>query len=88
MMTTLFNIIAFACIGALWINSEPTIRLRMMYKREDFFYRLINCCMCSTFHIYFWYNLILNYNFDILGASICAILAEFISRKLNTGTLL
>jgi len=77
----ILQILGLSCIGVLWINSEPTIRLRMLYKRDDLFSRLINCCMCSTF----WISLIVSQ--DLYIASISSILAEFICRKLNSGSL-
>ncbi len=77
----IYEILGIACVGVLWINSEPTIRLRSLYKTEDWFFRLINCCMCSTF----WIGLALS--FDIYTASISSILAEFICRKINSGSL-
>jgi len=50
--------------------------------------RLLGCAMCSTFHIYLWTQLIVTHEFDILGAAIASVLAEFISRKLNSGSVL
>lgn len=93
----ILHIIGLACVGVLWINSEPTILLRtslfkFIYKDKSFngdmIWRLLNCCMCSTFHIYFWFELILTGKPDIIGAAISAIIAEFISRALNKGNLL
>lgn len=81
------EIIGFAAIGVMWINAEPCIRLRSLYKRTDLFSRLINCCLCSTFHIYLWSQLLLTHSVDILGACVSAIVAEFICRKLNGGSL-
>lgn len=77
-----FEIIGLACVGVLWIESEPTQRLRSLYKKDDLFSRLINCCLCSTF----WISLIVTQNIYI--AAISSVLAEFICRKLNTGNLL
>jgi hypothetical protein len=68
--------------------SEPTIRLReYIFKKDTFISRLFNCAMCSTWHLYFWYYLIALGQFDIIGASISAIMAEFIVRKLNAGSI-
>lgn len=85
----IFNIIGFACIGTLWIVSEPGIRLRELITGDRFntFTRLINCGMCSSFHIYFWWQLLINFQIDILGAAVVSILTEFIIRKLEGGTL-
>ncbi len=83
------RIIGFSAIGVMWIVSEPTIRLRnwMLGNHQGIFRRLFECAMCTTFHIYFWYNLICYQNLDIIGASICAILSEIILQKLNSGKI-
>lgn len=81
-------IIGWSAVGALWILSEPTIRLRSLYKKNDWFMRLINCGMCSSWHIYFWSQLFMYQRIDILGASICAVLTEWIINKLNRGSLI
>lgn len=83
----MYEIIGLAAVGVLWIISEPGIRLRSLYKRNDWFMRLINCGMCSSWHIYFWYMLLICGKVDILGASVAAILAEFVVRKLEGGSL-
>lgn len=82
-----YTIIGLACIGVLWINAEPSIRFRnwLLGSHQGIFRRLLECCMCSTWHIYFWSQLLMTHNIDILGASICAVLAELISQKLNNG---
>ena len=82
-----YTILGIAAVGVLWHTSEPTIRLKSLYKRDDWFMRLINCAMCSTFWISVLYNLIWFQNLDILSASLSAVLAELISQKLNTGTI-
>lgn len=82
-----YTIIGIAAVGVIWHNSEPTIRIKSLYKRSDWFMRLINCCMCSTFWISVLYNLIWFQNLDILSASLSAVLAELISQKLNSGTI-
>jgi len=83
----MLEIIGLACIGVLWISSEPTIRLRnfLLGKHEGIFRRLLECAMCSTWHIYFWYQLLWFQSIDIIEASICAILSEILLQKLNTG---
>ncbi len=83
----MWTIIGFACVGVLWIASEPTIRLRNLILRthQGIWRRLLECAMCSTFHIYFWYQLFVFQNIDILGASICAVLSEILLQKLNSG---
>lgn len=82
-----YTIIGLACIGVIWINSEPTIRLRGLYKKDDWFMRLINCAMCSTFWIAVLYNILWYQNLDLFMACLSAVLAELISQKLNSGTI-
>ena len=81
------TIIGFAALGVIFIVSEPTQRLRSLYKRNDWFMRLINCAMCSTWHIYFWSQFVMTGSPDPLAASISAVLAEFITRKISSGSL-
>lgn len=83
----MWTIIGFACVGVLWITSEPTIRLRnwLLGNHQGIFRRFLECAMCSTFHIYFWTQLLWLQNIDILGASICAVLSEILYQKLNNG---
>jgi len=94
MWTYIFSIIGLACVGVLWINSEPTTAFRYkLFKwwfgcrdySHNIWWKLLNCCMCSTFHIFFWWQLITTGEFDILGASIASVLGELISRQLNKG---
>lgn len=83
-----FAIIGFAAITVLWICSEPTIRLRdFLFRKDNWFNRLINCAMCSGFHIYLWPMLLMNGTVNILYAAIVSVMAEFIVRKLNTGNI-
>jgi hypothetical protein len=88
-MEWIINILGFSAIGSLWILSEPTIRLRewLTGDRFNWFTRLINCGMCSSFHIYFWWQLLVNFNIDILGAAMVSILSEIIIRKLESGNI-
>lgn len=83
-----YTIIGLACIGVLWVNSEPTIRLRefILGNHQGVFRRLLECAMCSTWHIYFWSQLLYTGNIDIVGASISAVIAELINRELNNGS--
>lgn len=83
----MLEIIGLACIGVLWINAEPTIRLRSYYKKEDWFFRLINCCLCSTFWISLTYKLVCYQQFDLLFAATCSVLGELICKKLTEGKL-
>ena len=82
------DVIGFAAVGVMWIVSEPGKRLRDLYPNDDWLFRLMSCAMCSSWHIYFWSQLFMNWRVDILGASICAIIAEFVVRKLNEGSIL
>jgi hypothetical protein len=83
----MLEIIGLACIGVLWINAEPTIKLRSLYRRDDWFMRLINCCLCSTFWIALIYKLIWFQSLDIFTASCASVLGELICRKLTEGKL-
>jgi hypothetical protein len=78
-------IIGLAAVGVMWVASEPTIRLRMFLFKKDttWWFRLLECAMCSSFHIYFWYKLFVYHDIDIIGASLCGILSELIYQKLN-----
>lgn len=83
----MIEILGLACVGVLYINSEPTTRLRGLYKRNDWFMRLINCAMCSSFWISIVYHLVVYSSPHILASSIVSVLAELISQKLNSGSL-
>lgn len=83
----MLEIIGLACIGVLWINAEPMIRLKSLYKRDDWFSRLINCCLCSTFWIALIYKLVWFQSLDLFVASCAAVLGELICRKLIAGGL-
>lgn len=83
----MLEIIGLACIGVLWINAEPMIRLRALYKRDDWFMRLINCCLCSTFWISLTYKLIWFQSFDLFVAASASVLGELICKKLTGGSL-
>ena len=81
----MLEIIGIACIGVLWINAEPTIRLRMLYKAENWFSRLINCCLCSTFWIAILYKLLFYWQFDLFFAATASVIAELLCKKLLGG---
>ncbi len=81
----MLEIIGLAAIGVMWINAEPMIRLREFYKSDDWFMRLINCCLCSTFWISMIYFGIFYFRVDIMSSSIAAVLAEILCRKINSG---
>ena len=80
------SILMIAAVGVMWINAEPTQRLRGLYKKNDWLMRLMNCCLCSTFWIYMIWSFYLG-QFNIGEACISAILAEFVCRKMNEGSL-
>lgn len=87
-MNEILEIIGFAAVTVLWICSEPTNRLRdYLFRKDNWVNRLINCAMCSGFHIYLWPMLLMNGTVNILYAAIVSVMAEFIVRKLNTGSL-
>jgi predicted small integral membrane protein len=88
MFNEIVTIIGLACVGVLWINAEPMIRLReSIYRKiygckgwgDKWHYRLLSCCLCSSF----WIGLLVTTN--ILYAAIISVLAELICRKLNSG---
>ena len=83
----MLEIIGLACIGVLWITAEPMIRLKGLYKKDNWFSRLINCCLCSTFWIALIYKLVCFGSLDLFVASCSAVLGEFICRKLGEGRL-
>jgi hypothetical protein len=86
-MWYVISLVGWSCVGVLWIASEPCIRLRnfILRKHQGVFRRLLECAMCSSFHLYFWFQLLYFGNIDILGASICAVLSEILLQKLNGG---
>lgn len=79
-------ILGLACIVVLFINSEPTIRLRewvykSIYKCKSYnvwHYRLVCCAMCTGF----WFGLAMT--LDPILAALVSITAELISRKINS----
>lgn len=86
MIDIIFNIIAWGCITNLWIESAPTIRLRMwlITKLKSFWLeKLITCAMCSGFWIGLICNLVVYGNFSISIAALTSIVAELINQKLN-----
>lgn len=85
----MLEIIGLACIGVLWICSEPTIRLRnwILGKHQGIWRRLLECAMCSTFYIALLYKLICFQEFDLLFAATCSVLGEIICKKLTEGKL-
>jgi hypothetical protein len=89
-MELIIKIIGLACLGVLWINAEPIIKLkrwiyRSIYSCSRFdhkwHWKLITCCMCSSF----WIGLVVTG--DLIVASIVSVLGELICRQLNSGRL-
>lgn len=85
MMDWIIEIISWACVGVLWINAEPMIRLRnWIYgcsNRNVWHWRLITCCMCSSF----WIAMIATGS--ILSAAVISVLAELVCRQINSGSI-
>lgn len=90
MFEIIVTILGLSCIGVLWINAEPTIRLRewVWYKifgsdyMNKWHWRLVSCAMCISF----WLGLMVTTN--LFYSSIISITAELICRKINSGSLL
>ena len=82
-MELLISILGAACITNLWINSEPTMKLRewIFKDKNNMLRRLLDCAMCSGA----WIGLGITQN--VLHAAIIAIVAEVISRQLNSGRI-
>ena len=96
MVEIIWNIIQIAAIGIMWVASEPTNLLRhwifkTIYKCKpydnNFVWRLLDCAICSTFWIYILYKLLWFNDIQIGEASIAAIIAEIIDRKLKRGNV-
>lgn len=83
----MLEILGIASIGVLWINAEPMIKLRMLFQSDNWFTRLINCCLCSTFWIAITYKLVCYQELDLLFAAICSVLGELICKKLGEGKI-
>lgn len=83
----LYYIIGLACVTVLWINSEPTIRFRNRFlKNDSYIKRMSECALCSGFWIYLLFMIINSQSFLIgyvIEASITSIIAELINRRLN-----
>lgn len=91
MWITIITILGLASITNLWINSEPTTKLRYwLYNKiwgkcrdwsTTWHWKLINCALCSGF----WIGLLVTW--DIYLAAIISVCAEFICKKLTGGKL-
>lgn len=80
-MWYVITILGLASITNLLVHSEPTMRLRnfLLRNHSGFFRRLLECALCTGF----WIGLA--FTFNIYLAAIISVVAEFISRKLNSG---
>jgi len=83
-------ILGLACVGVIWTSSKPTTWLvnKIFINKDNWLYEMLTCCLCSTWHIYFWTILLWQGRIDILGACICSCLGEFIYGKLSSGKLI
>lgn len=85
MITTIFNIITYACLTYLFVYAEPIILIRQYLnistdsdnKYIRFIARLLGCCLCSGF----WIGLIITQNIYLAAAT--AITAETITKKIQ-----
>lgn len=82
-MELIFSIIGLASIAVLFVAAEPmiVIKHKLFNKIENYqdkwFWRLINCALCSGF----WIGLFSTG--DILSAATIAVLAEVLYQKIN-----
>ncbi len=85
MLELLLLILGIASMSVLFVVAEPMIIskhmvFKMIFKKNyesNFFWKLINCCLCSGF----WIGLVITQ--DIYQASIISILSELIYKKIN-----
>lgn len=83
----IIEIIAIACLTVLFVEAEPMQRIKHFIFKDikDYesywWWRLINCCLCSGLYIGFALTL------NIYSALIISVLAEFIHKKLTEGRL-
>lgn len=81
----IYEIIGLACLTNLLLLAEPVNLLYdVLFKKNNYFKRMLTCALCSGFWIYLVYQMIATGTIDLMGASISAIVAELINRKLNT----
>jgi len=82
-MEWIINILGLASLSVIFVSAEPLIVLKhFSFKRirnyqDRWFWRLINCSLCSGFWI------ALAFTGDILTASTVAVLAEVLYQKIN-----
>ena len=81
----MLEILSTAAIGVLWINSYWGIKIRSYLPEDSLFTNLLSCCLCSTWWITFLWFLVTTGGFYIGWASIAAIIAELVSRKISQG---
>jgi hypothetical protein len=88
-MVEIMKLIGIAAMGFLFVAAEPAILIKtwmfqIIYKGDYtklMIWRLLNCCLCSSF----WLGFAITQ--DILSASIIAVISEMIYRKLSGGSL-
>jgi hypothetical protein len=88
-MVEIMKLIGIAAMGFLFVASEPMILIKTWFFTQVYkgdytklmIWRLLNCCLCSSF----WIGFVITQ--DILSASIIAVVAELIYRKLSGGSL-
>lgn len=79
----IFNIIGLSAVSVLFVAAEPLIILKhkvftkIKNYQDKWFWRLINCALCSGF----WIGLFSTN--DILEAATIAVLAEVVYQKIN-----
>lgn len=86
MIDIIFNIFAFAAMTNLFVESVPTIRLRMwlVTKLKSFWLeKLLSCALCSGFWIGLICNLVVSGGLSLSVACLTSVLAELINKKLN-----
>jgi hypothetical protein len=82
-MELIFKIIGLASLTVLFVASEPMIKFKHFLLKgikdyqDKWFWRLINCGLCSGF----WIGLI--FTGDILTAATISVLSEVLYQKIN-----
>jgi len=84
-MIEIIKLIGIASMGFLFVASEPMILIKTWFFTQVYkgdytrlmIWRLLNCCLCSSFWIGFAITQ------DILSASIISVISEMIYQKLS-----
>lgn len=88
-MTEIIKLLGISAMSFLFVAAEPMILIKTwffnaIYKGDYtklMIWRLLNCCLCSSF----WIGFAITH--DILSASIISVISEMIYRKLSGGSL-